>query len=195
MVLASDHCVFSEVCHCVCRAKCTAPPARAIAVENLILQLVEPNLGSNEVKLRKQQKAVWDKKSAGVIKQWQKDLTPAARASAHPADAIGSHAAGTCAVFPPLTSCICKLFFPAPTCWTLFEMLWPINWWPASLWYLHEIQGNLSKFDSWILSPGFLVGVDLATKAASQSYSTPARTAEAMVCPRTTRSSCLVTGY
>ncbi|KAK9839728.1 hypothetical protein WJX84_009536 [Apatococcus fuscideae] len=84
----------SKTCPC-CRAKCTAPPARAIAVENLILQLVEPNLGSNEVKLRKQQKAVWDKKSAGVIKQWQKDLTPAARASAHPADAIGSHAAGT----------------------------------------------------------------------------------------------------
>ncbi|KAK9856111.1 hypothetical protein WJX84_012035 [Apatococcus fuscideae] len=86
----------SKTCPC-CRANCTAPPVRAIAVENLIVQLVEPNLEADEIKYRKQHKAAWDRKSADVVKRWQKDLTPAAvtarPAAPHAADLMHGQAA------------------------------------------------------------------------------------------------------
>lgn len=63
------------------------------------MQLVEPSLEPDELRLRKQHKAAWDKKSAAVVKRWQKELTPAAvpaRPSAGHSSSIHRQAAAHC---------------------------------------------------------------------------------------------------
>ena len=67
------------------------------------MQLVEPSLEADELRLRKQHKAAWDKKSAAVVKRWQKELTPAAVTappSAGHSSSIQRQAAAHCECFP-----------------------------------------------------------------------------------------------